>query len=101
MPFVTDDDPAIAMFDGGSIKPKKSMLVMQHTGHFSFDVCMYALPWKIVRLLWIGYYNNDKNEKCLIQKLPKDILSKIIKLLDNRSKHHQKFDTSNMICLHD
>ena len=34
-----------------------------------------SIDWKIERLLWIAFYKNENNESCLIQLLPKDILS--------------------------
>ena len=34
--------------------------------------------WKQERIIWIGYCKNDKNVQCLIARLPKDILKKIL-----------------------
>ena len=36
------------------------------------------LQWKIARLVWIAFYKNEKNDKCFIDKLPKDILTNYI-----------------------
>ena len=76
---------------------------MQGEGHYLFDICTYGLRWEIERLLWIGYYKSKKNNKCLIQTLPKEILLKIIVIIDDNKKHHQPFQTynCNVICLHD
>ena len=34
--------------------------------------------WKIEKLLWIAFYKNEKNEKCLIATLPKEIVTHIV-----------------------
>lgn len=35
-------------------------------------------PWKLQRLLWIGYSKNINNSNCIFGKLPKDIIRAII-----------------------
>ena len=34
--------------------------------------------WQIERLIWIGYEKNSDNDKCLIAKLPKDLVKKCL-----------------------
>ena len=41
------------------------------------------LQWEKERIIWIGFYNNDDNEKCLIRLLPKDIVFSILQFLGN------------------
>ena len=38
--------------------------------------------WNVIRLIWIGYLKNKKNKKCRLQSLPKDIIKKILSLLE-------------------
>ena len=38
------------------------------------------LSWDIERIIWIGYYKNIDNDKCLITKLPKDVILHVLKL---------------------
>ena len=39
------------------------------------------IEWNIERIIWIAFYQNKDNKKCLIQLLPKDIVKKILALL--------------------
>lgn len=39
------------------------------------------IEWKIERLIWIGYYQNSQNDKCLIKQLPKDIIKTMLSFL--------------------
>ena len=60
----------------------KQQLVYNCTGHQSVMI-MQSIPycilsWRIERLLWIGYM---KNNQCLLNKLPKDLIKYIIKFL--------------------
>lgn len=34
--------------------------------------------WKHERIMWIGYYQNDKNPQCIVHTLPKVIVEKIL-----------------------
>ena len=36
------------------------------------------ISWKQARIIWIGFHQNDKNDKCLISSLPKDIIKLIL-----------------------
>ena len=38
------------------------------------------LLWVCERQIWIGLYKNDSNDKCMIHKLPKDIICLILKM---------------------
>ena len=40
--------------------------------------------WKIERLIWIGYEKNSDNDKCLIAKLPKDLVKKCLSFVFSR-----------------
>ena len=37
--------------------------------------------WKQERIIWIAFYKNEKNIKCLVSQLPKDIVKKILNFL--------------------
>ena len=45
--------------------------------YFVFDLCATML-WKIERLIWIAYLKEEKNDKCYFNKLPKDLVKKIL-----------------------
>lgn len=38
----------------------------------------FSLPWKMSRILWIGFYKNLQNDYCLIYLLPKDLIKYIL-----------------------
>ena len=40
--------------------------------------------WKIERIIWIGYEKNIDNDKCLIAKLPKDLVKKCLSFVSSR-----------------
>ena len=52
-------------------------IVMQNFNFCHFNT-WNELDWNIQRIIWIGYYKNESNKKCLFPKLPKDIIKKII-----------------------
>ena len=42
------------------------------------------LSWDIERMIWIGYYKNIDNDKCLITKLPKDVIVYLLEFIKCR-----------------
>ena len=65
--------------------------VSQDKKYFLFKINVIYVEWKQIRLIWIAFYKNDKNDKCLIKIISKDSLKHIltflgpIKSLDNNS----------------
>ena len=41
----------------------------------------HVTGWNAIRLIWIGFFKNEKNNKCLIDKLPKDIVLHVVSFL--------------------
>ena len=39
------------------------------------------LQWRAARVVWIGYYKNEKNSNCLINSLPKDLINHILRFV--------------------
>ena len=54
------------------------IVIMQDTRCAYFKIFTDILEWKIVRLIWIAFYKNEKNDKCLINTLPKDIITNYV-----------------------
>ena len=54
------------------------IIVIQGQECAYFKVIGNNLKWDIERLIWIAFYKNEKNEKCFIDKLPKDIIKHYI-----------------------
>ena len=43
------------------------------------------INWDIERIIWIAFYKNEKNKKCVIQLLPKDVVKSILALIVSNS----------------
>ena len=48
---------------------------------YEISIKMFDDNWKYQRLLWIAYFQNDKNNQCLLSLLPKDVINHIIKMI--------------------
>ena len=61
---------------------KKSIIVLQGVDkHFIFDVYIHYIEWDVERIIWIGFYKNNKNNQCFMDQLPKDLIKHILKFL--------------------
>ena len=58
---------------------------------------MPTLKWEIARLLWIGYLKNNDNPKCLLPKLPKDIIIHILSFQQSQLSNETIVSTWNLI----
>ena len=58
-------------------------MVFQAHNYCLFDIVLHK--WNIERILWIGFYKNDKNDTCLIKNLPKDVVLFILQFLSLRN----------------
>ena len=61
-------------------KRKSSRSVKQKNFFWKLNL-FPRVSWKIERQIWIGFHKNARNKCCLIDKLPKDIVTTIVKLL--------------------
>lgn len=43
------------------------------------------LAWSVERILWIAFYQNRNNKKCLLKVLSKDIIATILQLFESKS----------------
>ena len=53
--------------------------------HLNIYIEYKCLESKIERIIWIGFYKNKENNKCLIQTLPKDLIISILSFLGKQS----------------
>ena len=95
MPFSCSEYPATCVMQDNVDGVK--IAVMQDKKYFSFQL-FRGLSWRIERMLWIGFYKNETNEKCLIKLLPKDIVKVIVGMLNNES-FGKEFVKGKYICL--
>ena len=85
------DEPATCLCNGGT-----RVIVMQQRVCYYFDISDCILDWKMERLIWIGYYKgiyNGKKNRCLFSKLPKAIVTHVIKFIafvkmDEKNRRH-------------
>lgn len=63
-------------------KTKMKMIVLQSQNCCYFDICLKHENWKRIRSIWIVFYQNNDNQSCFWTKLPKDIVLKMVDILD-------------------
>ena len=77
--FDCDNYPATIILD--------NKLIVLQTNNYKLTNIIVDLAWKIERLIWIGYFQNGKKKNkdvCLLNTLPKDIVRKILKMLQSK-----------------
>ena len=75
---VNKDKGKISCCDSGKRICSPEMIVGQENSWFHFPVHIFYCKWKVVRLIWIGFYKNDDNKMCLIGKIPKDVIQHLL-----------------------
>ena len=75
----------------GTVEDIEYFTVNDGFGYFTIldnivDIMKNYILWKQERIIWIGFDKNIKNFKCLLVKLPKDIIKYILTLVGNRIK---------------
>ena len=58
-----------------------NVIVLSVHKYFSFNILLHCVKWDIIRIIWIGFYKNDNNDKCLLNLLPKDVIKHIVKFV--------------------
>ena len=71
----------------------QSIVVLQGNKQFIFDIYRYYIEWDVARIIWIGFYKNEQNDKCCIDALPKDLVKYIFLLLGG------VYDANNLKCV--
>ena len=61
------------------------LLILQNKSYCILNIYVHYIEARIERIIWIGFYKNNDNNKCLIQTLPKDIIIYILYLLGKQS----------------
>ena len=61
------------------------LLIVKDNSYFCLNIYMHYMEGKIERIIWIGFYKNKDNDKCLIQTLPKDLVVHILHFLGKQS----------------
>ena len=63
---------------------KDGIIAVAKLNYAFFNVFFDILKWEVARLIWIGFYKNNDNDKCFIGQLPKAIITNyIFELLGN------------------
>ena len=75
---------------------RNGVIIIEDTKCAYFNVFLDIFEWKIARLIWIGFYKNDKNSKCFIGTLPKDIITNyIFKFIGHNDKSIKRIAQEN------
>ena len=80
LPFDCQDYPAVMKCHGD-----EKLLILQGKNYFNLNISVCHVKATIERIIWIGFYKNKDNSKCLIQTLPKDLIIYILDLLGKQS----------------
>ena len=59
----------------------KKLLISHEKNYFHLNIYTDYIESKIERIIWIGFYKNKENNKCLIKTLPKDLIIYMLFLL--------------------
>ena len=70
----------------------QTVFICQGNKYCLLNIYCNYVESKIERILWIGFYKNKQNKKCFIDKLPKDIIMHILKLLGKLVYPYIKID---------
>ena len=79
MPFECEYYPSVLKCNNDS-----SIIICQNNNYCLFNIYKHYVSSIVERLIWIGFHKNDENKKCLINKLPKDLILYILHLLGKR-----------------
>ena len=63
----------------------EKLLILHDTNYFYLNIYVDYIESKIERIIWIGFYKNKENNKCLIKTLPKDLINYVLYLLGKQS----------------
>ena len=63
----------------------RRLVILHGKNYFCLNVYVHYIEARIERIIWIGFYKNNDNKKCLIKTLPKDLIIYIIDLLGKQS----------------
>ena len=76
MPFGCSYYPSVLKCNNG-----QNIAVVHENSYCLFNILKDYVSSHIERIIWIGFYKNDSNNMCLINKLPKDVILYILYLL--------------------
>ena len=63
----------------------EKLLILHEKNYFYLNIYINYIESFIERIIWIGFYKNNENNKCLIKTLPKDLIIYILYLLGKKS----------------
>ena len=63
----------------------EKLVILYEKNYFHLNIYINYIESKIERIIWIGFYKNTENNKCLIKTLPKDLIIYILYLLGKQA----------------
>ena len=82
MPFDCHSYPAVMMM---KCNGDDKLLILYKKNYFHLNIYVNYIESFIERIIWIGFYKNAENNKCLIKTLPKDLIIHILYLLGKQA----------------
>ena len=82
MPFNCDCYPPVTMT---KCNGDDKLLILHKKNYFGLNIYINYIESFIERIIWIGFYKNTENNKCLIKTLPKDLIIYILYLLGKQA----------------
>ena len=75
-------------------KNDPSMIIAYKRNYCFFHIYTHNISSKVEKLIWVAFYKNENNNKCLIKKLPKELIIDILRLLGKQliQNPHIKID---------
>ena len=83
MPFDCERYPAVIKCSNDI---NASIIICQKKKYCLFNIYKYYVSYNIERIIWIGFYKNETNGKCLMNKLAKDLIIYILHFVGKRDQ---------------
>ena len=79
MPFDCSEYPSVI-----KCRNDESIIICYKKNYCLFNIYSHYITYNIERIIWIGFYKNKQNSKCLINKLAKDLIIYILYFLGKK-----------------
>ena len=63
----------------------QKLVILYDKNYFHLNIYINYIESFVERIIWIGFYKNTENNKCLIKTLPKDLVIYILDLLGKQA----------------
>ena len=71
----------------------RNIIIVQGNNYCTFNIYHTYVHSSVEKIIWIGFYKNGSNDKCLFKKLPKDLIIHILKFAGKQLMLHPYITT--------